>query len=89
MVRDLTKFDITVLKSFKAPPEKIINLLVIVKKLLGQGSDYENNWVGAQKMLLDAKFMEKLIGFDKDEENKVPAKLKTEVQAYLDNKAIN
>jgi len=75
-LNQLTKGDITEIKSFSKPPPLVQTTMEAVMALLGEKSD----WDTAKKQLGDGGFLNRLITFDKD--NITAKSLKT-LQKYL------
>ena len=74
----LNKGDITEIKGFKNPPPLVGMTMEVVCILLQQKAD----WDSAKKVLSDIQFINKLIGYDKDN---IPEKVIKQIKKYIED----
>eukprot|EP00644_Phytophthora_capsici_P007267 jgi/Phyca11/16825/fgenesh1_pg.PHYCAscaffold_22_\ len=85
-LQDLSKADLTELKSFASPPPLVMSVCMCVLILKPTGQELDLDWKGAKVMLSNANLITLLKEYEKD---KISAKMITKIKTFFKNPDLN
>ncbi|GMF23629.1 unnamed protein product [Phytophthora lilii] len=85
-LQDLSKADLTELKSFASPPPLVMSVCMCVLILKPTGQELDLDWKGAKVMLSNANLITLLKEYEKD---KISSKMITKIKTFFKNPDLN
>ncbi|KAL8020331.1 putative AAA+ ATPase domain, dynein heavy chain region D6 P-loop domain-containing protein [Plasmopara halstedii] len=85
-LQDLSKADLTELKSFASPPPLVMSVCMCVLILKPTGQELDLDWKGAKVMLSNANLITLLKEYEKD---KISAKMISKIKTFFKNPELN
>ncbi|OQR81950.1 dynein heavy chain, partial [Thraustotheca clavata] len=85
-LQDLSKADLTEIKSFASPPALVMSVCMCVLILRPTGQDLDLDWKGAKVMLSNPNLLNLLKEYEKD---KIAAKMISKIKTFFKNPDLN